>query len=55
MAAHALIGVHRALVHARRRVIEGVQHPRLATEVRARAEEALALLEEGLADYAIKG
>ena len=50
-----MMGVHRALVHhARRRVIEGMQHPRLATEVRARAEEALALLEDGLERYAVK-
>ena len=55
VAANAMMGVHRALVHhARRRVIEGMQHPRLATEVRARAEEALALLEEGLERYAVK-
>ena len=40
--------------HARRRVIEGMQHPRLASEVRARADEALALLEEGLGRYAVK-
>jgi AcrR family transcriptional regulator len=55
VAANAMMGVHRALVHhARRRVIQGMQHPRLATEVRARAEEALALLEEGLETYAVK-
>jgi AcrR family transcriptional regulator len=56
VAANAMMGVHRALVHhARRRVVEGVRHPRLAAEVRARAEQALALLEEGLERYAIKG
>jgi AcrR family transcriptional regulator len=56
VAANAMMGVHRALVHhARQRVVEGVRHPRLAAEVRARAEEALALLEEGLERYAIKG
>jgi AcrR family transcriptional regulator len=56
VAANAMMGVHRALVHhARRRVVEGVRHSRLAAEVRARAEEALALLEEGLERYAIKG
>jgi AcrR family transcriptional regulator len=55
VAANAMMGVHRALVHhARRRVIEGVRHPRLAAEVRARGEEALGMLDAGLADYAIK-
>jgi len=55
VAANAMMGVHRAVVHhARRRVIEGARHPRLAAEVRARAEEALELLDEGLAGYAIK-
>jgi AcrR family transcriptional regulator len=55
VAANAMMGVHRALVHhARRRVIEGARHPRLGAEVRARAEEALGLLDAGLAAYAIK-
>jgi AcrR family transcriptional regulator len=55
VAANAMMGVHRALVdHARRRIVEGARHPRLAAEVRARGEEALALLDEGLAGYAIK-
>jgi AcrR family transcriptional regulator len=55
VAANAMMGVHRALVHhARRRVIEGARHPRLAAEVQARGEEALGLLDAGLADYAIK-
>jgi AcrR family transcriptional regulator len=56
VAANAMMGVHRALVHhARRRVVEGVRHPKLAAEVRTRAEEALALLDDGLEDYAVKG
>jgi AcrR family transcriptional regulator len=56
VAANAMMGVHRALVHlARRRIVEGVRHPKLAAEVRARAEEALALLEDGLEQYAIRG
>ncbi len=56
VAATAMMGVHRALVHhARRRVVEGVRHPKLAAEVRTRAEEALALLDAGLEDYAVKG
>jgi AcrR family transcriptional regulator len=54
--ANAMMGVHRALVnHARRRVLEGARHPRLAREVRAQGERALALLEQGLAGYATKG
>jgi AcrR family transcriptional regulator len=56
VAANAMMGVHRALVHhARQRIVEGLRHPRLAAEVRARAEEALVLLDEGLERYAIKG
>jgi hypothetical protein len=55
VAANAMMGLHQALVHyARRRVVEGARHPRLAAEVRARAEEALALLDDGLETYAIK-
>jgi AcrR family transcriptional regulator len=54
-AANAMMGVHRAIVHhARRRVIEGARHPKLAAEIRARAEEALALLDAGLDGYAVK-
>ena len=50
VAANAMMGVHRALVHhARRRVIEGTRQPKLATEIRTRAEEALALVDAGLA------
>jgi AcrR family transcriptional regulator len=52
VAANAMMGAHRALVHhARRRVVEGARHPRLAREVRAAAEGALDLLESGLGDY----
>jgi hypothetical protein len=36
-------------------VVEGARHPELADEVRACAERAMALVEEGLGDYAIKG
>jgi hypothetical protein len=50
-----MMGAHRAIVaHARRRILEGSRHPALAREVKARAEEALALLEQGLGDYAVK-
>ena len=52
VAANAMMGAHRALVHhARRRVVEGARHPRLAREVRTAAERALDLLESGLGDY----
>jgi AcrR family transcriptional regulator len=55
VAANAMMGVHRAVVHhARQRVVEGARHPRLAAEVHARAEEALALLDGGLEGYAVK-
>jgi AcrR family transcriptional regulator len=55
VAANAMMGAHRAIVaHARRRILEGARHPALAREVKARAEEALALLEQGLGDYAVK-
>ena len=55
VAANAMMGIHRALVDfARRRVVEGARHPRLATEVRTRGQEALDLLAQGLGDYAIK-
>jgi AcrR family transcriptional regulator len=55
VAANALMGVHRVLVdHARTRVVDGARHPRLAREVRAEAERALALLEGGLGRYAVK-
>jgi AcrR family transcriptional regulator len=54
VAANAMMGVHSAIVHfARRRVVAGARHPKLAAEVRARAEEALALLHAGLEDYAV--
>jgi AcrR family transcriptional regulator len=55
VAANALMGVHRGLVdYARRRIIAGARNPRLAREVRAQGERALALLERGLGDYAPK-
>jgi AcrR family transcriptional regulator len=55
VAANAMMGAHRALVrHARGRVVEGTRHPRLAREVRAAADQALALLEGGLGDYGVK-
>ncbi len=55
VAANAMMGVHRALVQfARRRILEGGRHPRLAREILAQADQALALLDRGLGGYAAK-
>jgi AcrR family transcriptional regulator len=53
--ANTLMGVHRRLIDfTRTRIVAGERHPRLARDVLAQAEEALALLERGLGDYAVK-
>jgi AcrR family transcriptional regulator len=54
--ANALIGVHRALIaYVRERLEAGASdRRRLAREVRQRGENALALLSDGLGDYAAK-
>ncbi len=56
VAANALIGVHRSLIaHVRQRLEAGTpNHARLARETRERGEKALALLAEGLGNYAPK-
>jgi AcrR family transcriptional regulator len=55
VAANALMGVHRALVHyARRQVVAGTRNPQLARQVRAQGRKALAALERGLGDYAVR-
>jgi len=55
VAANALMGVHRALVgHTRRLIMEGVRNPALARDVRAQGRRAVAALERGLGDYAVK-
>jgi AcrR family transcriptional regulator len=55
VAAHAMMGVHRAIIdYTRGRVLAGELGPRLGRDARAQAERALALLEEGLGDYAAK-
>ena len=55
VAANALMGVHRALVaHARRQVMAGVRNPRLLRDVRSQGRRALAALEAGLGDYAVR-
>jgi AcrR family transcriptional regulator len=53
VAANALMGVHRALIeHVRRRVLSGEDPTGLPAEVRTLGEQALALIEHGLGDYA---
>jgi len=53
--ANALMGVHRALIeYTRGRIVAGISHTRLRTEVVAAADRALELLEAGLSDYAVK-
>ena len=55
VAANALIGVHRALLdYVRRQALAGRHNPGLARGVRAQGKRALALLERGLGDYAVK-
>ena len=52
VAAHAMIGVHRALIdYSRRRIIAGELGPRLTRDIRAQARRAFALLEGELGDY----
>jgi AcrR family transcriptional regulator len=53
--ANALMSVHRALVdYARRQILAGTRNPRLARQVRAQGDRALATLERGLGDYAVR-
>ena len=55
VAANALMGVHRALVaRARQSVLAGTGHAALRRELSAETERALALLDHGLGDYAVK-
>jgi AcrR family transcriptional regulator len=55
VAADAVMGIHRSLIqYTRRGILDGVKSPRLASDVRERAERAFSLLEHGLGDYARK-
>jgi AcrR family transcriptional regulator len=55
VAAHAMMGVHRGLIdYTRGRILAGHAGPRIGRDARAQAESALALLEHGLGDYAVK-
>src|SRR3954449_3502716 len=56
VAAGALMGVHRTLIqYTRQRILDGKLGPGLPRDVRAQAEKALALLRDGLGDYAVSG
>jgi hypothetical protein len=53
--ANALMGVHRALVdYTRQQIVAGAPKAKLARQVRAEGRRALAALERGLADYAVR-
>jgi AcrR family transcriptional regulator len=53
--AHALLGVHRSLIeYVRRRVLAGAAAPDIAAELSGQAAAALARLEAGLGDYAVR-
>jgi AcrR family transcriptional regulator len=55
VAANALTGLHRALIdYVRTRVLAGDDPAGLAGDVRRVAAQALALLEQGLGEYAVK-
>ena len=55
VAAHAMIGVHRALIdYSRGRIVQGDLGPRLTRDIRAQARQAFALLEGELGEYARK-
>jgi AcrR family transcriptional regulator len=55
VAAGAMIGLHRALVdYSRGRIVDGDLGPRLERDVRAQANQAFALLEGELGEYARK-
>jgi AcrR family transcriptional regulator len=53
--ANALMGVHRALIdHSRERIVAGAPSERIAREIRARGERAIAALEEGLESLGVR-
>ncbi len=55
VAANAIMGVHRSLLKlARAEILAGTRNPQLSRRVRAQAKRALATLEAGLGDYAVK-
>jgi AcrR family transcriptional regulator len=53
--ANSLLGVHRALIdYVRQRALAGAPAAQVAREVRARAQRAFALLEEGIGDFGVR-
>jgi len=55
VAANALIGLHRALLaYVRRQALAGRTNPGLARSIRKQGERAVAQLEHGFGDYAVK-
>jgi AcrR family transcriptional regulator len=53
--ANAMIGLHRSLIgYSRRQILAGTRNPLLSRRVRAQGKRAVASLERGLGDYAIK-
>ena len=55
VAANAMMGVQRALIdYVRRRILDDDRPERLAADVRRLGKRAIALLAEGLGDYAAK-
>ena len=55
IAAHALVGMHRSLLdYVRRQALAGRTNPSLARSIRRQGERAVAQLERGFGEYAIK-
>jgi AcrR family transcriptional regulator len=55
VAANAMIGVHRALIYlSRQEILAGTRNPLLARRVRTQAKRAVARLEKGFGDFAIR-
>jgi AcrR family transcriptional regulator len=55
IAANAMMGIHRTLVHhVRTRSLAGVSNRRIAGEIESRGKAGLALLKRGLGRYAVK-
>jgi AcrR family transcriptional regulator len=53
--AHALMGIHRALVdYTRQQIVAGRRNPGLARAVRTQGKRAIALLEDGLGLYGVR-
>ncbi len=56
LAAAAIVALHRTLIdHVRRRALAGATVPQIRRSVKAQARRGVALLEQGLANYAPRG